>query len=179
MPVENEIKLILAPDFDESQMNGWKKIDISQGYLNDGPRLRRYGEDFVFTYKKWIDAEDLLVEIEQDLSEVDFNRLWPYCENRIVKTRYVKHVGDIEWVVDFLKDDQNQVYFVLAEAEMPEGMDECGDIPEEIKDFIIHTPQKGDERYTNKRLSDIEYARTVLQDINSGSAGKNGPKLSR
>lgn len=165
MPVENEIKLILSPDLDASDMKGWKKIDICQGYLDNGPRLRKYGDELIFTYKKWIDEEDVLVEIEQNISEIDFNRLWPYCADRITKTRYIKHVGDIEWVSDFLRDDNGKIYFVLAEAEMPEGTESYGDVPLEIKDHVIYQPEKGDVRYTNKRLSDIDYARALLEEI--------------
>ncbi len=165
MPIENEIKYILSSKLSEDLLNTWKKISVRQGYLNDGPRIRQYGDEYIFTYKRWLKDENAQVEIETDLSEKDFQRLWALCTKFVTKNRYIKKDGDIEWAVDFLKDKNGDTYFTLAEAEMPEGMAAPKNILEEIKPYIIYQPQKGDKKYTNKKLSNIDYAKKRLKKI--------------
>ncbi len=158
MPVENERKYVLRPDFDAGRLAGWTRHDIRQAYLDDGPRIRQRDEDFIFTYKKWVPQAGELVEIETPISEDDFNLLWPLCVQRIAKIRYVLMTDDVEWVVDFLRDDNGQVYFVLAEAELPRGQAAPNHIPAEIAGGILHAVDAADNRFTNKKLSDQAYA---------------------
>ena len=172
MPVENELKFVLSDDTSPVTLSGWKKIEIRQGYLDGGPRIRQYGDKLIFTYKRWIDRLDNLIEIETTLSRDDFEALWPDCTNLIIKDRYVLHDNNCEWVVDFLKDKNGAPYFILAEVEMPENMDQPEIIPREIRDHIIFSAPKGSKDFTNKRLSDIEYARTLLHKIKNGQSEK-------
>ena len=165
MPIENERKYVMPPDFDAAELDGWARFDIRQGYLDDGPRIRQIGDVFLFTYKKWVPYAKELVEIETVLSIDDFNLLWPLCVESLVKTRYVKRTDDGEWVVDFLRDEEGRVYFVMAEVEMPRFQALPETIPPEIAGHILHSVAADDNRFTNKKLSDRDYARKMLAKI--------------
>ncbi|MDC7683522.1 hypothetical protein PQU92_09560 [Asticcacaulis sp. BYS171W] len=165
MPVENERKYVLSPDFDAARLTDWQAIDIRQAYLDDGPRLRQYGDTYLFTYKKWVPQAEELVEIETAISADDFNMLWPLCVESIRKTRYIKETDDGEWVVDCLRDETGAVYFVLAEVELQRFQVAPDQVPLEIADDIIHAVAANDNRFTNKKLADILYARNLLRDV--------------
>lgn len=165
MPVENERKYVLRPDFDASRLSGWTKHEIRQAYLDDGPRVRQRDEDYIFTYKKWVPQAGELVEIETAISDDDFNLLWPLCVQRIAKTRYVLLEDEVEWVVDFLRDNDGRIYFVLAEAELPRGQAMPDHIPAEIAGGILHAVDAADNRFTNKKLSDQAYAASLYDMV--------------
>lgn len=165
VPVENERKYVLPLDFDACRLQGWTHHDIRQAYLDDGPRIRQRDEDYLFTYKKWAPQAGELVEIETVISEDDFNLLWPLCVQRIAKTRYVRMTDEVEWVVDFLRDDDGSLYFVLAEAELPRGQARPAHIPAEIADSICHAVEADDNRFTNKKLADIGYACALYRQV--------------
>ena len=161
---ENERKFVLTPTFSASALSAsWEEIPIRQGYIH-APRLRQEGSKFLFTFKHM--AQDgKLVEIEKPISKIDFARLWPDCTNLVVKDRYQKEYGDETWMVDFLKDENSNTYFVMAECEMPEGRETPNSMPDEIKDDIIYIVEKDDVRFTNKKLSDKAHAQAMLQWI--------------
>lgn len=165
MPVENERKYVLSPAFDVGRLKDWKALEIRQGYLDDGPRIRQIGADFVFTYKKWAPHARELVEIETPISRDDFELLWPLRVQAVQKTRYVKMVGDEEWVVDTLRDDAGEVYFVLAEAELPRFQLDPKAVPDEISAFVVHAVAYDDNRFTNKKLADRDYALRLLASV--------------
>lgn len=163
MPVENERKYVLDIGFDAGHLKGWTRHDIRQGYLDDGPRIRQRDADYIFTYKKWVPHAGELVEIETPVSEDDFDLLWPLCVKRIAKTRYVLMQDEVEWVVDFLHGNDEQVYFVMAEAELPRGQAVPRNIPAEIESGILHSVDAADNRFTNKKLADRDYAAGIYQ----------------
>lgn len=163
MPVENERKYVLKPDFFVDNLVGWTRHDIRQAYLDDGPRIRQRDDDYIFTYKKWVPQAGELVEIETAISEDDFNLLWPLCVQRIDKMRYVLLKDEVEWVVDFLMDESGEVYFILAEAELPRGQVAPGHIPAEIAGAIIYAVDAADNRFTNKKLSNQDYAASLYR----------------
>jgi CYTH domain-containing protein len=165
MPVENERKYVLPPDFDAESLKGWECVEVRQAYLDDGPRIRHFGGEHIFTYKKWVPQAKELVEIETALSPEDFDLLWPLCEERVRKTRYIRHTPDGEWVVDFLRTAKGSVYFVMAEVEMPRHRREPAAIPAEIATAIVHAVEPGDNRFTNKKLSDRDYAEDLLDKV--------------
>jgi len=165
MPVENERKYVLPPDFDAGVLKGWERVEVRQAYLDDGPRIRHFGGEHIFTYKKWVPQTRELVEIETALSAEDFNLLWPLCEERVRKTRHIKLTDDGEWVVDFLRNAKDQVYFVIAEVEMARHKTEPDQIPREIALAIVHAVEPGDNRFTNKKLSDPDYAEDLLDKV--------------
>ena len=165
MPIENELKYVLPVDFDPAVLKDWRRHDIRQAYLDDGPRIRHFGETYLFTYKKWIPAARELVEIETAISAEDFELLWPLCEERVQKTRFIKDTDDGEWVVDFLRGPRGGVYFVIAEVEMSRFKKTPDAIPAEIDGAILHAVDAGDNRFTNKKLSDRDYALGMLDKV--------------
>ena len=72
----------------------------------------------VFTYKRPVDGQ--MVEIETDISAVDFERLWSHRRETLQKARYSWPDGRFHWDVDFFKTDEGRTYFAQAEVEMPE-----------------------------------------------------------
>lgn len=165
MPIENELKFILPLDFDAAALSDWEKHDIRQAYLNDGPRIRQINDDYLFTYKKWIPQVSELVEIELAISKNDFDLLWSQRVETLEKTRYEKHVGEAEWVVDFLHDATGQNFVVMAEVELPRYKPQPDAIPDEIASHILYAVTAGDNRFTNKKLSDAGYAAKVYEDL--------------
>ena len=165
MPVENERKYVLSPTFQSDGLKGWARVDISQAYLNDGPRIRKFGADYLFTYKKWAPHAKELVEIETTISRDDFELLWPMRVQSVQKIRYIKETADGEWVVDFLRGPDDNVYFVLAEVELARFKAVPDEIPDEIRDHIVYAVAAEDNRFTNKKLSDPNYAATLLAQV--------------
>ncbi len=165
MPVENERKYVLSPAFRSDGLKGWARFDILQAYLDDGPRIRKFGDDYLFTYKKWAPHVKELVEIETAISREDFELLWPMRVEAVQKTRYIKETDDGEWVVDFLRDDEGDVYFVLAEVELSRFQALPDEIPEEIRAHILYAVAAEDNRFTNKKLSDQDYAESLLAKV--------------
>jgi len=165
MPIENELKYILPLDFDAAVLGGWERHDIRQAYLDDGPRIRQINADYVFTYKKWISQAGELVEIEQTLSKDDFDLLWSQRIETLEKTRYEKHIGEAEWVVDFLHDSAGRNFVVMAEVELPRYKSRPDIIPDEIASHILYKVNSGDSRFTNKALSDPLYAAKIYEEL--------------
>jgi len=165
MPVENERKYVLSPGFDTGRLTDWQRVEIRQAYLDDGPRIRQIGADFIFTYKKWAPHAQELIEIETPISRDDFELLWPLRVQSVQKTRHIKVLGDEEWVVDTLRDDAGDVYFVLAEVELPRFQAEPRAVVADIADFVIHAVAADDNRFTNKKLADRDYALALLAGL--------------
>lgn len=165
MPIENERKYILPLDFDASVLHGWEKHDILQAYLDDGPRIRQINADYIFTYKKWIPQVSELVEIELAISKDDFDLLWTQRVQSLEKTRYEKHIGEAEWVVDFLRDPAGRNFVVMAEVELPRYTPEPDSIPDEIASHILYAVEASDNRFTNKKLSDPGYAAKIYEEV--------------
>ncbi len=165
MPVENERKYVLSPDFSSDRLEGWTRFDILQAYLDDGPRIRKFGADYLFTYKKWAPHAKELVEIETPISREDFDLLWPMRVEAVQKTRYILDTDDGEWVVDFLRDAGGEVYFVLAEVELARGEALPKVIPDAIHDHIVYAVAAEDNRFTNKKLSNEGYAARMLEKV--------------
>jgi CYTH domain-containing protein len=165
MAIENELKYVLPLTFNKQALAGWKFIPVRQGYLDNGPRIRQYGEQYLFTYKRWIAAEKKLVEIETEISKLDFDRLWPECEIVLDKHRYVLIDGAYEWSVDFLLAESGQTYFVMAEVEMPENEKAPPSIPSAIENDIFFSPAQDDVRFTNIKLADQKFAATLLKEL--------------
>lgn len=168
MPVENERKFVLARDISPTVLVGWTRCDIRQAYLEDGPRIRDQDGVATFTYKRMVAAAQELVEIETEISREDFDMLWSECAVALDKTRYSKQDGHGDWVVDFLRDSAGELYFVLAEVELPRGVAAPSAIAAEIAPFVLHAVAPADSRFTNKRLTNVEYASALYLEIAGG-----------
>lgn len=168
MPIENEYKfplndpdgllersLGLHPDF--------QKVDIRQGYLRKGCRVREWREGpterFIFSYKQRVD--DDIIEIETDISRDDFTRLWRVIEKPIEKVRFKKTDADAVWDVDFLKH-RGVTYFALAEVELPADVREVPRVLDLLKGYALGRMERHCKALTNKRLSDPRYAAQVM-----------------
>ena len=131
--------------------------------LKSGGRIRRSDGHYYFTTKQWAEAANRFVEIESFIDLRDYEDLRTECPKMLSKARYNKTVGDEKWVVDFLKTKSGQVYFVMSEVEMPEGVEDPKEIFPEIKDSIIWHVEKNDERFTNKELINQEHAKQMYK----------------
>ena len=80
-------------------------------------------------------------------------------------TRFTKTCASGDWVVDFLRDGSGELYFVLAEVELPRGVTAPSSIAEEIAPHVLHVVERSDSRFTNKRLTDIVYASALYDEI--------------
>jgi CYTH domain-containing protein len=200
MAIENERKYILFPANDVMFMTDLECMDgatvhnIQQGYLPGGPRIRRvknkYDHDiydyngnivkevaaeYKFTYKIRIGAD--LVEIETDIARADYEKLTQAAKGGIRKTRVTIPEGDLKWEVDFFHDEENaNLYLVMAEVELPEGVDAPETVPQYITDNLLHLVGREDRRFDNSNLSDpyavranVDYIRKeremMIQDL--------------
>lgn len=178
--IENERKYVLRdPQVLYAKVREYWGKDawlIRQGYLPGNARVRSQtlGDDLpicVFTYK--FKTDEGLVEIEKMIDDKDFDRLWPYTTNRLVKRRFA-HLRDccfggddsVQWDVDFFLDDQGGFYFAMAECEMPAKRRRPKRIFPLIADYVAYeVPRERGEEFTNVRLADPAYAALVMSRI--------------
>jgi CYTH domain-containing protein len=173
MPIENERKFVLRDDGLEGVLAarpGVSKSFLRQAYLDvSGMRIRSVetGErtGHVFTYKRAVDGQ--VVEIETEISAIDFERLWSQRRETLQKLRYSWTDGPFHWDVDFFKTDDNHTYFTQAEVEMPEEQTEPPPLPPSLADHLLATAPAGDPRFASKRLADRAHAEKLLADIKS------------
>jgi CYTH domain-containing protein len=168
MPIENEYKYVLRYDHDLPEATGAYACVIQQGYLSSETRIRliempgKKGANRVgfFTFKR--NTPDGLVEIETELDPLDFDRLWPSTHNRLEKVRFSFNEGAVRWDVD-LFGSHDEPYFVLAEAEVPEGEPEPI-ICERLAGWLIK-PVGKDPAFTSYKLADEAYARNLMATL--------------
>lgn len=175
MPIENERKFVLKDDGDLErrlvERPGVTKSFLRQAYLDvSGMRIRSVltsGSEMhhMFTYKRPIDGQ--VVEIETEISAVDFERLWSQRRETLQKARYSWNDGPFHWDVDFFKTDDGRTYFTQAEVEMPEEQVEPPPLPESLAGHLLATAPAGDPRFASKRLADQAHAERLLADIKS------------
>lgn len=167
MPVENERKLVLRDPGGalERRLDAacppWRCFFIRQAYLDaPGLRIRRFdsgekGVRHIFSFKRPIAGE--MVEIETEISAVDFERLWSLRREALEKARFHLDDGDCGWDVDFFKRD-GATYFALAEVEMPEGRRDPPPPPAILAPHVVLLVPDGDDRFASKKLADPAYA---------------------
>ncbi len=160
MPVENEVKYLLEePEAILALPMFWKTIH--QGYLPGDARIRRSNDRDFFTYK--FATPSGLIEIETPISKADFDALWPHTVNRVSKKRASISDGDVIWDLDVMLHD-GVPYIAMAECEMPEDWIAPLRIEPTIEPFVRKAITREDQLlYTNVRLSDPEYARTLYE----------------
>ena len=168
MPIENERKFVIQglkhSDLDQTCFRSKK---IRQGYFNGKCRVREIdtGQSLYhyFTFK--CNTEQGLVEIEQQITIDDFNRLWPETRDRLEKTRFSEYkpaCRNFLWEIDFF-GDLDDPYFVLAECEIYNGYDAPGRLIDEVEKHVTYRVARDDKRFTSRKLADEAYARSLLQ----------------
>ena len=175
MPVENEYKFALYdPEgtLEEKLMaSDYFRANIRQGYIRKGARIREWHDlqtntvRYIFTYKHRV--EDDVIEVETDISEDDFKKLWSIRELEVSKVRFKFIVDEFTWDVDFLKD-QNNTYFSLAEVELPADERTVPVPPSTLKDYVLGGTGRHDKTLSNKRLLNVEYAKRVVTAFQAG-----------
>lgn len=173
MPIENERKFVLddlsgALEARVAARPGVSRSYLHQAYLDtSGLRIRSIESDVskknVFTFKRLVD--DQVVEIETEISAVDFQRLWKTRCESLHKARYSWRDGRFLWDVDFFKTDDGRTYFALAEVEMPETETEPPPPPDILAPHVLLLAPRNDPRFTSKRLADRAHAERLLKEI--------------
>lgn len=179
MPTEHEFKYVisldLAKEFTPDQM---KKMcsrfrQIEQGVICHGPgmylRIRKQIErkktQWQMTFK--LKDADRTIEIENLIETRDAEDLWRKCYWCLTKDRYIYEHNDIKWEIDFFKQ-KDEVYFILAEAELPEYAPRPKKMPPILKKYLIYEVPLTDDRFSNKRLGDVEYAAKMYSQLQKG-----------
>jgi CYTH domain-containing protein len=131
-----------------------------------GLRVRYEGDekafDWILTLKQKVG--DHTVEIETKLSAADGNDLWSKCQGKLRKTRYLLWETTGRWEIDVFFDENNEVYFAMAEIELYFGADRPP-IPELLKPYLVFEVPLTDDRFSNKLLGDVEYAKGLLYEL--------------
>lgn len=182
MPVENERKFVLkftgaeANKFENvvKHLSKAKEFEFRQGYLNENTRIREIvpisdgPAEYLFTYKMKVNGK--LIEIETDISEHDFNYLWVKVQTVINKNRIKVPVNGVIWEVDFIKDpsDANNSYLVMAEVELPDGVDAPDFIPDFVSQNLLYAVPIDDRRFDNTRLSSPKVVEKILKGLLNG-----------
>lgn len=170
MPVENERKFVLHDPHGtlENALSAARppvgRTAIRQAYLDTaGLRIRRFEREgaisHIFSYKRPVDG--VMVEIERQIDPIDFERLWKLRQETLEKLRFSIPAGDCLWDIDFFKDAAGRTYFALAEVEMPEGREDPPLPPAILAPYIEFLVERGDERFSSKKLADPAYARRL------------------
>jgi CYTH domain-containing protein len=180
MPIENELKYVLdvpsAHKFRNLMLHQKNATGYvyRQGYLNDNTRIREVkdsntGEvlETLFTFKMMVNGK--LVEIEDNISQADFDLLWIKVERVMLKSRVKVPVGNRIWEVDFMHtSDGNETYLVMAEVEMGEDETDPGALPDFISEHLLYAVPQGDMRFVNNRLTQPNAVKKLIQDIKDG-----------
>lgn len=178
MPVENERKFVLHDPrgaLEQALANVRPAIQrkaIRQAYLDTvGLRIRRFDQDgavsHIFSYKRPVDG--VMVEIEREIDALDFERLWKLRREALEKVRFTIPAGDCQWDIDFFKE-AGRTYFALAEVEMPEGRDDPPPPPAILAPYVEFLVDRGDERFSSKKLADPAYARGLAVSAPAAAA---------
>lgn len=176
MPTEHEFKYVISLDLlqeqDEQQIASicQEVKDIQQGVICHGPgmylRIRKSKQkqntNWQMTFK--LKDADRTIEIETPIDNRDGEDLWPRCYWSLSKTRYIYKKDEIFWEIDFFKSE-NEVYFILAEAELPEEAPRPKKIPKFIRKFLLYEVPLTDDRFSNKRLGKIDYAKKMYSHL--------------
>lgn len=169
MPTEHEFKYVLsselAEQYSEEQLMEMcdEHQSIQQGYLAFGKgtttRIRHLQNQkkhqWFLTFKQKVN--DRVIEIEKKLDERDGTDLWELCVGKIKKERYIFFDRGNNWEVDLFKKGSH-IYFILAEVELSEGSPRPRSVPKFMKPFVLYEVPLTDDRFSNKRLGDVEYA---------------------
>lgn len=184
MPIEREFKYVLDHRNDlEQQLKvmGVLGVTMKQGYLSKGGRIRSksYPEGhgfhgmnhFVFTYKHKLKNQPGCLEIENPISESDFKLGWADADHIIDKTRYVVQCTNaFIWEIDIFRDANGDVFFAMAECEVHEGQERPAEMHEFVKDNLVFAVPEEDNRFQNRKLSDVKKTSKLFKEVVRGKA---------
>ncbi len=169
--IENELKYVLdLSGVSRVLLAADKIIEIKQGYLLRTPgksaRIREsiYSDhtSYEFTFKQKI-APGIAVELDNSLSTEMYNKLSSHAVGWVRKTRAVIS----GWDVDIFRDSYDgKPYFLMAEIEMPENQKIPNALLPVVRDLLVHPVDRGDCRFSSRKLGDIKYAKKLLKKIN-------------
>jgi CYTH domain-containing protein len=176
MPTEYEFKyaihLDLLKECPESalKLTCKKHLVIEQGYLAFSKGMscrvrctREKGQaKWHLTFKQKV--TDRVVEIEKKLDERDGSDLWNVAVGKLSKDRYVFDENCVDWELDLMKRDGG-IYFILAEVELPEGARRPKVMPWFMQKHSLYEVPLSDDRFSNKRLGDVNYARDLYNQL--------------
>jgi len=163
--IENEVKYILNLDADASLLKDFKKMQIQQGYVKNGARLRKQGKRHFFNYK--LKTPDGIEEFEMKISEEEFNRCYAVCVEKLEKVRYTtKDEYRNTWDIDFFYNNGHR-YLVMAECEM---VDPTAEAPEKLLTFvgqnvIYCVPRDRTSEFSSRKMSDVNYADAKMREM--------------
>lgn len=179
MPTEHEYKFVIDnKSFGDYYQNNLeilkhdKHLVIEQGYLAFSKgmttRIRSIIRRGKSTRKKWYltfkqKVRNRVIEIETKLDQRDGEELWGVCVGKVFKDRFVFYEHNGTWELDFFRKGTHR-YFTLAEVELEEGAPRPGP-PEWLRNHILYEVPLTDDRFSNKRLGDVEYAQRIYQEI--------------
>lgn len=183
MPTEHEYKyavsMKLLEELPEDAMRtlAQRHQIIEQGYLafSKGMSCRvrsttEYGKvRWYLTFKQKVSSR--VIEIEKKLDERDGCELWEVAVGKLKKDRYVFESDGHVWEVDVFKHD-GQIYFLLAEVELAEGQPRPKRSPDFLRKHVLYEVPLSDDRFSNKKLSDVNYARQLYQQFSAGDGRK-------
>jgi len=189
MPTENEKKYVLTLDcHTEIVKNSVAAFEILQGYVASKNGMtarirssRKVGKErrkhhFCFKYK----VTSRLIEIEKKIDQRDYDDLWEIALNKIWKIRYnlllnTRRGEEHLWEVDFFLDEDGKVYFAMAEFEMEEGKLAPDFVPPIISKHVVFEVPLNDGRFSSRKLSNQQYASTLLEMLGVRSCLDNKP----
>lgn len=179
--IENEIKLCIkhSSELEHTLTARYGWHDIKQGYLNNNSRIREITHqsglvDHIFSFKQRL-PNGRNIEIEsEEITKEDFDDLWEFTESRLFKRRVSRFIkikdsmsmdghAVIRWDIDFLR--MNEVYFDMAEVEMPSHMERPPFILEDIQPYVIYEVPRSDNRFSARKLSDQKHAKKLAHEI--------------
>jgi len=178
MPTEHEYKyvidLALADKYSHKDIKSMADhfTHIKQGYLafSKGMTTRircittTKKERWYLTFKQKVGNR--VIEVEKKIDSRDGHDLWEVCVGKLKKDRYAIDNEGITWELDFFK--KGTLYFILAEVELEEGAPRPKSVPGFLKEYILYEVPLTDDRFSNKRLGDAEYATGLYAAIQKG-----------
>lgn len=177
MSIEFEYKYMLSLNIlKDLELIPFKETyQIRQGYLpsdnfSNTIRVRSLKKDkqekWVLTFKQKIPNTFKVIELEQELDKSDAMILWKMCDRKLKKIRLELEHNGLLWELDLLKNGK-KIYFAQLEIEL-----EFGSKPPEIPDcfskHILYKVPLTDERFSNKKLSDVDYAKKLYKNFKNG-----------
>jgi CYTH domain-containing protein len=174
MPTEHEYKFVISCDAEAELANKPNFYAIEQGYLafskGMSTRIRSIRKvdslqrSWFFTFKQ--KTKTRVIEIEKKISARDGEDLWKMAVGKLKKYRHKKRDAQGRmWDLDFFHNKQGKCYFAVAEVELEEGAPQPKKLPPFIKKFLVFAAPLTDDRFSNKRLGDVEYATDLYQEL--------------